>query len=57
MPRAGISVCEQAPLKGDKLTTGISAGLKSVTPASINLIGCWPEAAEVFLLISQVYMR
>ena len=39
------------------LTTGISAGLKRVTPASINLIGCWSETAELFLLMSQCYMH
>ena len=33
------------------LTTGISAGLKSVTPGSISLINCCEEAEEVFLLM------
>lgn len=36
------------------LTTGISAGLNSVTPASISLIGSCPEPPELFLLMLYV---
>lgn len=57
VPRIGIKLCEMVSLWEVVPTTAICAGLKRVTPASINLIGCWPEAAEVFLLMSPCYMH
>ena len=39
------------------LTTGISAGLNSVTPGSISLINCCEEAEDVFLLMPLSYPK